>query len=196
MSALRKRLPRELTVEEFLGWEGDGTGRLHELVDGRVRAMAPATPTHGLIQAEVARRLGNHLLERPGGCNVVEAAGVVPRVRADINLRIPDLAVTCTPDQEGQRTLAEPRLLVEILSPTNRRETWQAVWAYTTIPSLQEIVVIESMRVQAHLLRRQPDASWPERPEEIGPGGTLRLASIGFACALHELYRTTRFAQP
>ena len=47
MSALPKPALSRMTVEEFLDWPGDGTGRTHQLIDGEPQAMAPASITHG-----------------------------------------------------------------------------------------------------------------------------------------------------
>ena len=116
------------------------------------------------------------------------------RVRANINLRVPDLGVTCTPDALSQQTLPDPILLIEILSPGNASDTWDNVWSYTTIPSVREIVVVHSTRVFAELLRREADGNWPAEPEEIGPDGTLRLDSIAFACPLSAVYARTHLA--
>ena len=44
----RRKAPHHMTVDEFIGWAGDGRW---ELVDGEPRAMAPASATHGIIQA-------------------------------------------------------------------------------------------------------------------------------------------------
>jgi hypothetical protein len=46
----------------------------------------------------------------------------------------------------------------------------------------------------AELLRRDADGNWPAEPEEIGPDGTLRLLSIGFACSLPAVYAQTHLA--
>ena len=54
--------------------------------------------------------------------------------------------------------------------------------------------MVHSTRVLAELLRRGADGHWPEEPEEIGPDGTLRLDSIGFACRLPEVYAQTHLA--
>jgi Uma2 family endonuclease len=72
-----------MSVAEFVAWPGDGSGAKFELVDGEPRAMAPASVTHGLIQANLARLLGNHLADTR--CHVVVAPGVIPRVRAGFN---------------------------------------------------------------------------------------------------------------
>ena len=185
--------PVHMTVEEFLEWD-PGDGQRYELVDGAPHAMAPGTTTHGFLQGELSRRIGNHLRERRSGCAVLVNPGVVPRVLAADNYRVPDLAVTCSPLTTGQLILPDPILIIEILSPSNRAETWANVRAYTSIPSVQEILVLHSTAIAAELLRRMPDGAWPERTEEI-TSGTLALDSIGFHMALAELYDRTPLAR-
>jgi len=183
--------PPNMTVADFLDWPGDGTGRKFQLVDGYVRAMSPGSVTHGRIQATLARLIGNSLAARGGPCQLVVEPAVATRVRANINVRVPDLGVTCAPDAPGQQILPDPVLLIEILSPGNTADTWDNVWSYCTIPSVQEIAIVHSTRVLIELLRRGPDSHWPEQPEEIGPGGALRLESVGFACPLSDVYAQT-----
>ncbi|MBV9727067.1 MAG: Uma2 family endonuclease, partial [Gammaproteobacteria bacterium] len=134
-----------------------------QLVEGEPRAMALASATHGAIQSELARVLGNHLLARSSPCRVITAPGIVPRVQARTNFRIPDLGVTCASYTAEDQALSEPVLLIEILSPSNWAETWSNVWTYTSIPSVQEILVLHSARVGAELLRRTLEGAWPER---------------------------------
>jgi Uma2 family endonuclease len=182
-----------MDTAEFLAWDAPAGSRW-QLVDGEPQAMAPASRTHGVIQAEMIKRIGVHLDDRSSPCTVVDSAGVVPRVRSDSNVRIPDLAVTCTETQEEEHTIGEPVLLVEILSPSNRSETWINVWAYTTIPSVNEILVIESTRMRAELLRRDRQGNWPERALVI-EDGMVELESIEFRVPLAEIYRRTRLAR-
>jgi Uma2 family endonuclease len=186
--------PLRMTVADFLNWPGDGCAKRYQLIDGEVRAMAPASVTHGAIQATLARLIGNRLDETGSPCTVVTEPAVVPRVRADFNLRAPDIGVTCSQIQAGELMLPDPVLLVEILSPSNEADTRANVWAYATIPSVREILIVHSTQVAAELLRRQPDANWPKEPEDIGAGGVLRLESIDLACPLVEIYARTHLA--
>ena len=134
----------------------------------------------------------NHLLNQGSDCRVAVEPGIVPRVQAGNNVRVPDLAVTCTPgDGDGDGTLSDPVLVVEILSPSNQAETWNNVWAYTSIPTVQEVLVLHSTRVGAELLRRGPDGAWPADPAPAASGDLL-LDSIGFRVPLADVYRTTR----
>ena len=184
-----------MTLDEFLSWEpDDGVGWRWQLVDGEPVAMAPAADAHGAIQNELGRLLANHLVERRSPCRVVTEPGVVPHVRAGMNYRIPDLGVTCAPPEQGRIEVREPVLLVEILSPSNERETRANIWAYATVPSVREILSARSTRVEAELLRRREDGAWPEQADLIPADGTLDLASVGFTVPLIALYRTTTLA--
>jgi Uma2 family endonuclease len=178
-----------MSVAEFLQWD-PGDGRRYELVDGLPRAMAPASTIHGFLQNELGSLLRNHLRERGSACEVVANPGVVPHMLSDHNVRIPDLAVTCAPLRLGQATLPDPVLVVEVLSPSNQAQTWANVWAYTSIPSMQEILILRADGIAAEVLRRSPEGQWPERPLAVMEGD-LVLESIGFRVALAGLYART-----
>ncbi len=189
MTAPPKLAPSRMTIEEFLDWPGDGSRNKFELVDGEPCAMAPASVPHGIIQATLARLLGTHLSGTR--CYVVVEPGVIPRVKSDTNMRVPDLAVSCEMPDRGQRALTEPTLVVEILSPSNESETRENVWAYTTIPTVREILLIRSTRVAAELIRRGADGIWPPNPEPVDADSVLVLDSIDFSCPLAAIYENT-----
>ena len=182
------RLPAAMPVAEFLAWNAPDGSERWELVEGQPRAMAPSSPRHGAIAAQVARLLGNYLVASQLECTVIIEPGVQPRVRADINVRIPDLGVTCAPISSDDRLLREPLVLIEILSPSNATDTWGNVWSYTTIPSVQEILVVHVAEERADLLTRQSDGTWPENPVQLTPGEEVVLASIGFTAPLSAIY--------
>lgn len=190
MSAAPKPLPTRMTVAEFLEWCPQD-GQRWELIDGEPRAMAPAKIAHAVLQNELGALLRNHLLDRGLPCMALANPGIIPRIRAGMNVRIPDLAVTCAPLALTDPHLTDPVLVVEILSPSNEAETWANVWAYTTIPTVREILVLHTVTMRAELLRRDPAGDWPPEPAQVTEGDTLTLASIGgFATPLPALYRT------
>ncbi len=118
-----------MDTAEFLAWDAPGNGRW-QLVDGQPQAMAPASETHYIIQGELGALIRNHLVAMGRRCTLVPNAGIVPHVRSDSNVRIPDLAVTCVRSRQESQSTSDPVLLIEILSPSNRSETWTNVWAY------------------------------------------------------------------
>jgi Uma2 family endonuclease len=176
-----------MTVAEYLAT----TDERSELVDGEVRAVAPSSPRHGAIAAQAAHLLSQHLdaYANPQ-CRVVIEPGVQPRVRADFNVRIPDLGITCTPLDPDGWLLRQPLVLIEILSPSNATKTWANVWAYTTIPSVAEILVLHTGRIGADLLQRNEGGDWPANPLTLGERDEVTLESIGFPMPLTAFYRT------
>lgn len=189
MNALAK-LPVRMTVEQFLLW-ADATPGRWELVDGVPRPMTPPLVRHGVLQSELIALLRNHLASAHPECFVVTDGGVVPRMLAEINMRVPELAVSCTASDLEGRAIAHPVLIAEILSPSNAADTWNNVWAYTTIDSLREILVLRADRVEAELLRRDASERWPAEPARVTEGD-LVLDSLHFRTPLADLYRTTR----
>lgn len=183
-------IPPVMTVPEFLAWNAPA-GSSWQLVEGVPTAMAPTSRTHGVIQGELSALLRNHLLAANSPCQLVTAPGIVPRMRAHNNFRIPDLAVTCTPYQEEEYDVANPVLVIEILSPSNQAETWLNVWAYASIPSVREIVIVSSTEMAVEVLRRDAHGDWPPRAERI-TDGEVRFTSIGFTAPIEAIYRGTR----
>ena len=181
--------PDLMSLDAFLAWDAPGGWRW-QLVDGEARAMAPASDVHGTLQSRLDRLIGNHLDAQGRRCRIVSQPGIRLGVRSDSNYRIPDLGVTCTPTTPGAIMMPDPIVLIEILSPGNPVDTWTNVWAYLTIPTVREVLVVRSDVVSAQLLRRAADGSWPPVPLVID-GGDVTLDSIGFRAPLPSLYTGT-----
>jgi Uma2 family endonuclease len=175
MVALRKPTSARMTLDEFLAWDpGEQNAQTWQLIDGEPVAMAPGSDAHGAIQSEIGALLRNHLLETGRPYRVVTEPGVVPRVRASQNYRVSDIGVTCAPPS-NELMVRDPVVLVEILSPSNEADSRANIWAYTTIPSVREILAVRSTRIEAELLVRAADGSWPPGPEIVGPDGEVTL---------------------
>ncbi len=121
--------------------------------------------------------------------------GSCQEAHSDRNYRVPDIGVTCAPPS-GRQIVPDPLILIEILSPSNEAETWANVWTYLTIPTVMEVLVVNSTLMEAELLRRNADSTWPEVPQRLGPDDALELNSIGFSVSMAALYRTTTLATP
>ena len=82
----------------------------------------------------------------------------------------------------------EPLLIVEILSPsTDRDDVFVKLPAYQRIPSLQEILYVETERVGARVYRRVEDG-WLTIEHAVGDA-RLQLDTVGLDIALGSLYR-------
>ena len=79
-------------------------------------------------------------------------------------------------------------LIVEVLSPSTASHDRQIkVPDYCRIPSVAEIVLVDSESVFAEILRRD-GRHWMIEIVQ-GPSATLSLLSIGMSVAMSELYR-------
>lgn len=73
--------------------------------------------------------------------------------------------------------LTEPVVLIEIVSPSNEADTRRNVWAYTSIPSAAEILLLSSTSMSGELLRRNPQGEWAGDPFMLGADSMAELAS-------------------
>src|SRR5271166_3991941 len=189
MGALPKQIA-PVTVREFLDSPPHPQGLREQLVDGDIIAMAPPSETHAQIQAAIGGLIYAHLRAGRSTCAVMTGAGVVPGQHSTTNVRIPDVLVTCSEDDKRAKVIRSPVILMEVLSPGNTRQTRNNVWAYQSISSVREIVVLHSLAIAAELLVRQPDGQWPDEPQYLGEDDRLRLDSIGADLALRDVYAT------
>ena len=114
-------------------------------------------------------------------------------MHANDNVRVPDIAVTCTPPGKA-KTIRDPVLIVDILSPGNTKDTWNSIYALSTIPTLAEIVVVESTSVRVEVYRRGKDGSWPLGGEVSEQGGKVGLTSIDAEFPISDIYSGTYLA--
>jgi Uma2 family endonuclease len=126
-----------MSLAEFLEWD-DGTDTRYELIDGRPVAMEPPIEAHGTIVANLAAAVRPR---RQPPCRVVVGAGIIPPDRADTWYQA-DLVVTCAPAERGARAIAEPRLIVEVLSPTTAaHDRGVKVVDYRKVASVEQILL-------------------------------------------------------
>jgi Uma2 family endonuclease len=187
--ALRPLL--HMTTEEFLAWPGDGSSRRFQLVDGEIRPMSPASRIHGVIQANLAWLLVGVVRAAFLPLQVLTEGAIIPALNASGNVRVPDLVLAPNDDMRGDQVVADPLLILEILSPGNGDGTRDNVRAYATLASVREIAVVHTERVLAEIHRRDATGGWQPDPEIVGPGEQLRLVSIGLECLLDDVYANT-----
>lgn len=175
---------KRMTLTEFLRWE-DGTDTRYELLAGTPVAMAPPAIAHGILALRLGARIDAALRSR-SPCFGQSEAGIA-RPDRDDTCYIADLAVSCAPTERGQQLLRDPLLIVEILSPgTALHDRQTKVADYRRIPSVEEILLVDSTSIFAEVLRREGDRWITEIVR--GPQAMLSLSSIGLSAAMSDLY--------
>src|SRR5215203_5528676 len=131
------------TIAEYLRAEETAVEK-HEFHDGEILAMSGGSPAHSLIATNAGREIGNRLKGKP--CRVYNSDLRVA-VAASARFVYPDLTIVCGglefhPDDAKRHTVTNPRVLIEVLSPTTEAYDRGDKFAqYREIPSFQEYVL-------------------------------------------------------
>jgi Uma2 family endonuclease len=175
-----------LSVEEFLD-ACPNDRRHYQLIDGFIVAMAPPAIPHQIIAGNLTGEIYSAVRANRPHCTVRSQAGIAPQGLAGRNHFETDITVTCEPG--GYRGIAaEPVLIVEIQSPsTERDDHFVKLPHYQSLPSLQEILYVESQLVAATLYRRA--GNFWETIVLDGGDALLQLETIGLDLPLSSLYR-------
>jgi Uma2 family endonuclease len=171
-------LPR--TVEEFDRWSAEQPERW-ELIAGVPVMMATGSRPHAMLKGNIYRHLGNKLA---GGRCHAYVDGV--EVKSHMLVAVPDVVVECRPPDLGTPTIAEPVLIVEVMSPSSERDDTLRKWhGYCLIPSLKHYLVVSQEERFATLHTRTGPSSWAET---VHQDGTIELAAIGVSLTMDEIY--------
>jgi Uma2 family endonuclease len=177
-----KRQP--MSAAEFLAWEETQPTR-HEFVRGEVFAMVGVVDRHNTVSLNLAIALRQHLRGSP--CRVY-AIDVKLRVEAADCYFYPDVMVTCSGADLGDRTIKrEPVLVVEVLSPSTAAFDRGDKFAdYRALPSLREYLLIDVDRQRCELYRLGSDGLWVLHPGLDGAGA--ELTSVGLTIRGEDLW--------
>ena len=144
--------------------------------------MAPPIEAHGTIVANLARQIGNRL--KPP-CRVVVEAGLTPADRADTWYQA-DLVVTCAPPERRALAIAEPTLIVEVLSPsTAAHDRGVKLADYRKLAAVEQILLIASEDRHVEVWRRVEDG-W--KVQDLIGDAAIALAIDGEPLPLAALY--------
>lgn len=186
-SSAARQLP--ITPAEYL--EGERVAEIrHEYVDGKVYAMSGASAAHNEICGDIYTRLRNHL--RGGHCRTF-MENVKVELSDDLSTAFyyPDVFVTCEPTGADTHVMREPKLIVEVISPsTARHDRSEKLAAYKRIPSVEEIVIVEQEWPEIFVTRRSDN--W-KRHIYTMMDSAIELTSVGLILKVAELYQSNPF---
>ncbi len=176
-----------LTLDEYFALERESEER-HEFLDGEVVAMGGASWNHGQLGGNLFFALRSRL---PRGCSLQTNDQRV-HIPSTGLYTYPDLVALCEPpqfqDDTTFDTLLNPRVLVEILSPsTESYDRTTKFDHYRTIPCLREYILVAQDERKVQHYRRQDDSQRWEFVEIKGTG-VLDVTSIGVEVSLDEIY--------
>ncbi len=178
-----------MTVDEYYAW-GELQEDRYEFVDGfAVRMRSGANRRHDQVVINVLGELGNRLRGRP--CHAFTAGTAV--TTGPSRRRRPDAGVECGERRDGDYAANEPRVVIEVLSPSTRElDLLGKLDEYRSVPSLREIVVVEPNAPQAMMWWRSIGGDWHSRAIE-GLDESIELPSLDIALPLRGIYDGLEF---
>jgi Uma2 family endonuclease len=176
----------QYSFAEYVRFERDAREK-HEYVRGMILAMAGGTLEHSALIVAVTSALSGQLRGRP--CRVLESNARV-RVAATGNAYYPDASVACgslQTDPEDKLSLANPTVLVEVLSPsTAAYDLTDKLADYQRIPSLRHVVHVFHDQARIDVWTRVEN-QWTSTTHRSGESAVL--AAIGCTLDVTEVYR-------
>ena len=174
------------TFREYLQLEEFANVK-HEYFNGEIYAMTGGTPAHAGLSAAVIAAFSTQL--QGGSCRVF-TSNLRVRVLATGLAAYPDVTVVCGEaqfDPESDSTVINPRVLVEVLSPsTTRYDRGEKLAQYKQIDSLQVVLLFSQNSPRVELHER---AEGGFRTEVIVDDQLLKVSCIGFELALSSIYK-------
>ena len=187
MSALRETT--FISLDDYLAIDRDSPER-HEFRNGELVCMGGAQPEHNTICLNLGSELRAQL--RGGPCRAFPSDQRV-KVNAGGPYLYPDLSMACEPrfvDINGLRTLVNPVLVVEVMSPrTAENDRGAKFLQYQTIKTLRDYVLIDSTEIAVLHYRRQPSCWEPRLLDRLD--AELILDQPAVSVSLAEIYLDT-----
>ncbi len=177
---------RRMTPDEFFVWQANQDVN-YELVDGlpvlTPKAMTGASRRHDVVTVNILRELATQLRGKPCRPHTDDIAVRNP----NLNVRRPDIVVDCKSAPDRQTQASEPRVVIEVLSPSTMRfDRLTKAEEYKSHPSIDVVLLVASEAPSVIVWRRTGD-HWTSELAE-GFQSTVRLPEIGCRLALADIY--------
>ena len=172
------------TAADYLAWEAEQPER-HDYSDGEVFAVAGAEDRHVTVAMNMAFALRQHLSGSP--CRTY-MSNMRLHVAAANSYFYPDILVTCSAqDLANSLVKAEPRLIIEVLSPSTAAYDRGLKFShYRSLPSLEEYVLVDLDTRTTDSYRKGADGLWVLHP--FAKESTVSLASVALDITAAQLF--------
>lgn len=169
-----------------------------EFEDGKLIDMAGATYAHSTIQANLLRHIGNALAGRP--CQV-HGSDMKVSTRKRPRYRYPDLFILCgapefDPRDPRKMTVTNPRVLIEILSPTSEyRDRGIKFDDYRSLESFEEYILVSQDQARWESFRKHEDGRWTISAVE-GVDAVAAVVCMGIELSMKDIYANLTLPPP
>lgn len=192
--ALKAKKTKYYTPEEYLAMEEKAEFR-SEYDNGIITAMAGGSLNHQQITANFTEFLGAKI--RKKGCRALPSEMKI-WIESIEKFYYPDVTIVCEkPEFYKQRndTIENPKLLVEVLSKsTEAKDRGEKFFAYQTLETLQEYVLVSQDKYLIETFTKQSDGSW-RYLATIGLNSKVYFKSVDIELSLEDIYDLVEFEE-
>ena len=178
-----------ISLEKFFALIESDPEHRYELIDGYPYMMTGESPDHSIIGLNVASTLRELLRKRP--C-IAYNSDVYIELNGEENCLCPDASVSCDRrDRHATKVIHYPCVIAEVLSPgTKAHDRGIKADLYQNIPTVQEILFIDTQVMRVQLYRRETNY-WTMH--NFTHNDTIELTSLDVQFSVAELYEKTTF---
>ncbi len=183
---------QDVSFADFVAWERD-QAELHELIAGRIVRFLAGSADDEIITVNVLAKL--HASVAPP-CIVFPSTTIVQTAsRIGRDGYRPDVTVACSKANVGRREfIEEPRVVVEILSPSNYGHDWNAkLFEYWNTASIEQLVLIDAQARHVTSNVRDADGTWLP-PLIHRNDGVLDFTPLAVSMTFEKIYANTSLA--
>jgi Uma2 family endonuclease len=180
------------SLEEYFDFE-EKAGIPHEYIDGEIAPAFDGMPAHSLIITNAAGEFRSRLA---GGKCRAYSSGPRLMLRRNRNYGYPDVTVVCGElefSDEKKMTVTNPKLVLEILSPSNRSyDLGEKLRLYWKLPSLTDVILVDQESISIEYWFRAIDGEWKNRILE-NANDILRIESLECEIPVAAIYDGVAF---
>lgn len=183
---------RNMTEEEYLVFERASDAK-HEFFNGEIIDLAGTSVNHAQLVQNISSLL--YIQGRAHGCRTF-TTDVRLRIGVGNTYTYPDIIVICGTLEYSDRqqdTLLNPTVIMEVLSPsTEIIDRVRKFAQYTSIPTLQEYLLVTQTSRQIEQYVRQSDGRWLYA-KLTAVDAQIALPSLNCILRLDDIYENVNF---
>ncbi|MDM8546689.1 Uma2 family endonuclease [Candidatus Venteria ishoeyi] len=155
---MQQAIKQNTTRENYLAWE-EQSNHKHEFFQGEIFAMSGGSFNHARLSVNILSSLSQSLRGKP--CQPMNSD---MRIQTPTGLdTYPDVSVFCGEPElsDQQRTLLNPVVIFEILSPSTRDyDRGDKFASYRSITTLHDYILVDSENIRVEHFRRADNKEW------------------------------------
>ena len=183
----------DLSPSEFLNLEVKADTK-HEYFEGRAYAMAGAQLNHNFVVANLMRKIGIFLDDKP--CHMFGSDLRVTTPASD-SYMYPDVKIICDDvvvQENSFDTVTNPTVIIEVMSPSTKGyDIAFKFHYYKQIKSLKEYILVDSTKSFIQINRRNTENQWEEPINMETENASFLISEIGMQINVSDIYKNVAF---